>query len=62
MLRWEFDAETGALYVRRSDAPIFESEQIKPGIVLDYDEAGNVVGIEVLRVSKHDSSPLKQAA
>ena len=61
-MKIEYDPTADALYVRRSDAPIFESEQIKPGIVLDYDEAGNVVGIEVLRASKHDSSPLKQAA
>jgi len=58
----EYDPTADALYVRLSDQSIIESEQIKPGIVLDYDDAGNVVGIEVLRVSKHDSSPLKQAA
>lgn len=51
-----------ALYVRLNNQPIIESEQIKPGIVLDYDEAGNVVGIEVLSASKHDNAPLKQAA
>lgn len=56
MLQWTHDADTGALYVRRNDAPIVESEQIKPGIVLDYDEAGNVVGIEVLSASKHDNA------
>ena len=61
-MKIEYDPTADALYVRLSDHSIIESEQIKPGIVLDYDEAGNVVGIEVLRVSKHDSSPLKQAA
>ena len=61
-MKLEYDPAADALYVRLNNQPIIESEQIKPGIVLDYDEAGNVVGIEVLRVSKHDSSPLKQAA
>ncbi|MBP6653296.1 MAG: DUF2283 domain-containing protein [Propionivibrio sp.] len=61
-MKIEYDPTADALYVRLSDQSIIESEQIKPGIVLDYDDAGNVVGIEVLRVSKHDSSPLKQAA
>lgn len=61
-MKIEYDPAADALYVRLSDQSIIESEQIKPGIVLDYDEEGNVVGIEVLRVSKHDSSPLKQAA
>jgi uncharacterized protein YuzE len=57
MVHWLHDADTGALYVRRSDEPIVESEQIKPGIVLDYDAAGNVVGIEVLSAGKHDKPP-----
>ena len=61
-MKIEYDPTADALYVRLSDQSIIESEQIKPGIVLDYDDAGNVVGIEVLRVSKHDSSPLKQDA
>lgn len=52
MLRWTHDANTDALYVRRSEEPIVESEQIRPGIVLDYDEAGNVVGIEVVSAPK----------
>lgn len=61
-MKIEYDPTADALYVRLSDQSIIESEQIKPGIVLDYDEAGNVVGIEVLGVSEHDSSPPKQAA
>ncbi|MCU0839981.1 MAG: DUF2283 domain-containing protein [Rhodospirillales bacterium] len=61
-MKLEYDPAADALYVRLNDQPIIESEQIKPGIVLDYDEAGNVVGIEVLSASKHDNSPLKHAA
>ena len=61
-MKIEYDPTADALYVRLSDQTNNETEQNKPGIVHDYDEAGNVVGIEVLRVSKHDSSPLKQAA
>jgi uncharacterized protein YuzE len=62
MLRWMGDPETGALYVRPSDELIIESEQVKPGVILDYDEAGNVVGIEILNASERDEAPLKQAA
>jgi uncharacterized protein YuzE len=51
MLRWTHDADTDALYVRRSNEAIVESEQIRPGIVLDYDANGNVVGVEVLGAS-----------
>ncbi|MBP5985837.1 MAG: DUF2283 domain-containing protein [Azonexus sp.] len=61
-MKLEYDPAADALYVRLNDQLIIESEQIKPGIILDYDEAGNVVGIEVLSASKHDNAPLKQAA
>lgn len=61
-MKIEYDPAVDALYVRLNDRDVIESEQIRPGIVLDYDEAGNVVGIEVLSASKHDKELLKQAA
>ena len=57
----EYDPAADGLYVRLNDQPIIESEQIKPGIVLDYDEVGKVLGIEVLSAGKHKHAPLKQA-
>lgn len=59
-MKLEYDPAADALYVRLDDQPIIEFEQIKPSIVLDYDAAGNVVGIEVLSASKYDNAPLKQ--
>ncbi len=61
-MRFNYDPAVDALYVRLTDKKIIESEEIKPGIVLDYDEAGNVTGIEVLNASKHNTEPLKIAA
>jgi len=48
-----FDEEDDALYIRLSDATIVESEEVQPGIILDYDGDNRVVGIEILRVSRH---------
>jgi len=45
------DKEADALYMRLSDTRIQDSEEVRPGIILDYDEKDNLVGIEVLRVS-----------
>ncbi|MBE9242374.1 DUF2283 domain-containing protein [Synechocystis salina] len=49
-----------ALYLRLDDSKIVESEEIKDGIILDYNEAGQVVGIEILYLSQKTSNPLQQ--
>jgi uncharacterized protein YuzE len=46
------DKEADALYMRLSDTRIHDSEEVKPGVILDYDENNNLVGIEILRVSE----------
>lgn len=60
----QYDPEVDALYVRLSQHKIVESEQVQPGIVLDFDEGGQVVGVEVLNASRRETAPrpLKQAA
>jgi uncharacterized protein YuzE len=46
------DSEADALYMRLSDTRIHDTEEVKPGVILDYDDQNNLVGIEILRVSK----------
>ena len=46
------DKEADALYLRLDDSPIIESEEVSPGVVLDYNEANQVVGVEFLGLSK----------
>ena len=45
-----FDEASDALYFRLDDTPIVESEAVQDGVVLDYDENDQVVGIEILGV------------
>ena len=45
-----FDEASDALYVRLDDTPVMESETITPGVILDYDEKDQVVGVEILGV------------
>ena len=47
-MRVRFDPDADALYIRLAETEIDKSEEVRPGIVLDYDVAGRVVGIEVL--------------
>ncbi len=51
-MKLSIDKEGDALYLRLDDSTIVESEEIAPGIVLDYNEAEQVVGIEMLNLSK----------
>ena len=52
-MRLRVDQESDALYFRLDESAIVESEEVRPGIVLDYDDQGQVVGIEILALSTH---------
>ncbi|MBN8619344.1 MAG: DUF2283 domain-containing protein [Anaerolineae bacterium] len=57
----EYDAQSDTLQVYLSDAPIEESAEVQPGLIVDYDAAGNIVGIELLDASeiiKRSSEPI----
>ena len=48
-----YDPKADALHVRFADASIVESEEVADGIILDFDDKGKLVAIEVLEASKH---------
>ena len=52
MLKLDVDSEADALYLRLDDSEIVQSEEVSPGVVLDYNDANEVVGVEMLRLSK----------
>ena len=52
-----YDAEVDVLRILLSDASIEESDEDKPGVILDYDKDGNVVGLEILDASKRVGNP-----
>jgi uncharacterized protein YuzE len=49
------DRAADALYLDLDEAPATESEEISPGVILDYNAEGKVVGIEMLYLSKRVS-------
>ena len=55
-----YDPETDILnFVLRDDDEIEESDEIKEGVIVDYDRHGKIVSIEVLDASKHAKKPLE---
>ncbi|HLR05678.1 MAG TPA: DUF2283 domain-containing protein [Pyrinomonadaceae bacterium] len=51
-MKLKVDHEADALYLRLDDSRIVESEEVSPGVVLDYNEQEQVVGVEILGISK----------
>ena len=56
-MRVVYDSKTDTLTVILSEAPIAESDEDKPGVVLDYDASGNLVSLEVLDASHRVVQP-----
>jgi len=54
-MRIRIDRETDTLYLRLDESRIVESEEVEPGVILDYDANEKVVGVEFLRVSDRTS-------
>jgi len=52
-----FDPETDTLSVLVMEGVIAESDEPKPGIILDYDATGSLLSVEILDASKHMPIP-----
>ena len=51
-MRLRVDEDADALHLQLVDVPVEESEEVAPGVIVDYDKSNQVVGIEVLYLSK----------
>ena len=51
-MKLKLDEETDTLYLRLDESAIVESEEVQPGVVLDFNSDNRVVGIEMLNISK----------
>ena len=52
-----YDPEVDVLRILFRDVAVEESDEDKPGVILDYDKDGNVVGMEVLNASQRVENP-----
>jgi uncharacterized protein YuzE len=52
-MKVRYDRKTDTLsMVLRDNAPVVESDEDKPGVILDYDKDGNLVSLEILDASR----------
>ncbi|TAL33274.1 MAG: DUF2283 domain-containing protein [Spirochaetes bacterium] len=54
-MKLKIDEKADALYLRLDDDAIFESQEVAPGVIVDLNGNNQVVGIEILNLSKRAS-------
>ena len=55
-MKLHVDKEADVLYLRLDDSAIVESEEVSSGVVLDYNESNEVMGVEMIYLSKRSSN------
>ena len=56
-MKINYDPEVDVMRIIFSSATIEESDEEKPGVILDFDKDGNVAGMEILDASKRMENP-----
>ena len=51
-MKLKIDTADDTLYFRFDESEIIDSEEIRPGMIVDYDANNNIIGIEILQVSR----------
>ena len=57
-MKINIDSVMRACYIRFDESPILGSEEVKPGVILDYDKDNRIVGIELLHLDQEIMSNL----
>ncbi len=52
-MKFNYYKDTDSLYIDLSEKKSVDSKEVSPGIVLDFDAKGNLVGIDIDHASKH---------
>ncbi len=55
-MKLKVNKESDTLYFSLDEAAVVESEEVQPGVILDYDKENRVVGFEILGISTRVSA------
>jgi uncharacterized protein YuzE len=58
-MKVKYDRQVDILYITLSAEEVAESDEYKPGVIIDYDKEGAIVGIEILNASKNTTNPAR---
>ena len=58
-MKVKYDQEVDVLLIQFSNSEVYESDESKEGVILDFDQEGNIISIEILDASKKTGSPFK---
>lgn len=58
-MKVKYEKEVDVLVIRFSDQKVVESDESRPGVIIDYDKEGRIVKIEILDASKLTETPFK---
>jgi uncharacterized protein YuzE len=51
-MKVQYDSDVDALYITLAEGEAADSDELQPGVIVDFDANGNVVGLEILHVKK----------
>lgn len=60
-MKIEYDPKADAMYIRLAAGQVADSDEVRPGVVLDFDAEGRILGIEMLDVSRRADNPREMA-
>ncbi len=60
-MKVEYDPKADAMYIRLIAGTVVDSDEVRPGVVFDFDAEGRVLGIEMLDVSLRTDNPRELA-
>ncbi|KHO54339.1 MAG: hypothetical protein QT10_C0017G0034 [archaeon GW2011_AR19] len=59
-MKISYDSEADAIYIKLRDEEIAETKKVDDYTILDYNEEGHLVGIELLFISEQNPNLLKE--